>query len=133
YTTLCPSNACPALERISLPVAGSHRRTVLSSLAEARILPSGDHATHWTGSSCPEEERISLPVAGSQRRTVLYWLAEARVLPSGDQDTHRTESYGPEQERISLPVAGRRGESCCQCLPRPGSCRPETTPRTSRP
>src|SRR5438445_4931769 len=58
----------PSNRRTSLPVAGSHRRIVLSSLAEASVLPSGDQAndlTCWLG---PASWQTSLPVAGSHRR-----------------------------------------------------------------
>src|SRR5437763_593747 len=77
----------------------SHRRMVLSQLAEARVLPSRlkDAAltnSVVTASGGPREMRArrepSLPC-----RRVLSPLAEARVLPSGLKATLNTKSVWP--------------------------------------
>jgi len=62
--------------------AKSHKRTVLSALAEAKSLPSGLNATEntlmvWPVSGSPR----GLPLATSHKRTVLSAPAEAKSLP----------------------------------------------------
>lgn len=61
----------------------SQRRTVLSALAVAMVLPSGRKATQKTMSVWPVSVPMCSYVAGSQRRTVLSSLALASVFPSG--------------------------------------------------
>ena len=69
--------------------------TVLSPEPEARVFPSGLHATLETLSVCPCKVDSSLPVAGSQSFTVLSLLAVARVCPSGANATEDTASVWP--------------------------------------
>ena len=73
------------LRRGSAPgLAKSHNRTVLSSLPEARVCPSGLNATDQIISSWPRRRRsLGLPLAKSHSRTVRSaMLLEARDLPS---------------------------------------------------
>src|SRR5205807_311124 len=60
----------------------SHSLMVLSSLPEAKVLPSGLKATDQT-TACPLRVIRCLPVATSHSATVSSVLAEARTLPSG--------------------------------------------------
>src|SRR5215510_4574387 len=73
----------------------SHRRTVLSQLAEANTLPSGAHATLVRSSVWPLRMRTVRPLATVHRRTVSSRLPEASILPSGDQATLDTSSVWP--------------------------------------
>src|SRR5271166_4684091 len=75
--------------------------TVLSPEPEARVFPSGLHATLRTKSVCPCKVFSSLPVAASQSFTVLSPEPEARVFPSG---LHATLEKIPPVFS-SLPVA----------------------------
>jgi hypothetical protein len=64
-------------------VARSHRRTVWSGLALARVLPSGLNATEVTGPEGPVRGRlICRPLDRSHNRTAPSALPVARV-PSG--------------------------------------------------
>src|SRR5262245_19436071 len=82
----------------------SHCFTVLSELAEARVLPSGLHDTLQTASVCPLRVVCSLAVATSQSFTVLSRPAEARVLLSGLHDTDQTVFVCPLRVASALPV-----------------------------
>src|SRR5262249_24056397 len=62
----------------------SHSRIVLSAVAEASVLPSGDQLTEAQG-CCTATLQITTPVAGSHSRIVLSSLPEANILPLGDQ------------------------------------------------
>src|SRR5438105_1897854 len=73
---LCPKVA------VSLPVATSQSRTLLSRPPEARSLPSGLNATENTQSVWPLSTAVSLPVVSSHTRTALSPPAEATSLPS---------------------------------------------------
>src|SRR5271166_6977427 len=65
----------------------SHSFTVLSPEPEARVFPSGLHATLVTALVCPSKVLSGLPVAVSQSFTMLSREPEARVFPSGLQAT----------------------------------------------
>ena len=64
----------PGNLRISLPVAASQSRMVLSPPALATLLPSGLKATARTASACPVKQSSSRPVCVSQTFTVPSWL-----------------------------------------------------------
>src|SRR5688500_11051875 len=81
----------------------SHNFTVLSSLAEARVLPSDENATDKTRPQWPERVATSLRVALSHNFTVLSSLAEARVLPSDENAT--ATALTDERVATSLRVA----------------------------
>ena len=68
----------------------SHSLMVSSTLAEARVLPSGEKATDSIASVCPFRVARSWPVSASHSLMVLSTLAEARVLPSGEKATEET-------------------------------------------
>ena len=53
--------------------------TVVSELAEARVLLSGLKATEVTASVCPLNMASDLPLLSSQKMTEVSTLAEARV------------------------------------------------------
>src|SRR5437763_614887 len=77
----------------------AHSRTVLSQLAEARVLPSGLNATLDTKSVWPvrggPRDVAVWGLLMSHSRTVRSKLAEARVLPSGLNATLDTSSVWP--------------------------------------
>src|SRR5271165_5703387 len=79
--------------------------TVLSPEPEARVFPSGLHATLRTKSVCPCKVFSSLPVAASQSFTVLSPEPEARVFPSGLHATLQTALECPCKVFSNLPVA----------------------------
>ena len=60
---------------------------VWSEDPEARVRPSGDHATLKTVPECPVSVRRTLPVEVSQSLMVLSHDPEARVRPSGAHAT----------------------------------------------
>src|SRR2546422_617271 len=66
--------------------------TVLSLLAEAIRVPSGDHATEVVHAACSSWVWRQMPLAASHTCTVVSLLAVARRLPSGDQAISRTPS-----------------------------------------
>src|SRR5262245_41191014 len=68
----------------------SHSFTVLSVLAEAKVLPSGLQATENTSFVWPFRVANSLPAATSHSLIVWSQLPDARVLPSGPHATHNT-------------------------------------------
>jgi hypothetical protein len=61
--TLEAPPVCPCKGAISLPVAASHRRAVLSTDAVTMRCPSGLNATLETPPVCPCKVAISFPVA----------------------------------------------------------------------
>lgn len=80
--------------------ATSHSRIVLSSPAEARVLPSGLHATELTASECPLRVARHLRLATSHSFIVLSSLPEANCLPSGLKETDLTAGmYSPNSVR----------------------------------
>src|SRR5262249_22292013 len=85
------------------PVVASHRIKVIreSQPPLARVLPSGEKATHQGPFGCPRSTMRSLPVAGSHKRTVPSQLADANVEPSGENAT----------ERIACPTVCPRSET----------------------
>src|SRR5262249_20796410 len=95
----------------SLPVATSHSLIVLSSLAEASILPSGLKATEPTESPCDLRVACSLPVRRSHSLTQLSQLAEASVLPSGLKATEHRASVCPCSVARSLASCADDGDS----------------------
>lgn len=90
------------LTRIDVP-----RRTELSSLPEARMVPSGLNAIVYTASVCPRRGSPSAPpVATSQRRTVRSSLTDAMSWPSGLKATPRTARVWPRSGgTANLPVS----------------------------
>ena len=70
--------------------ARRQRRTVLSSLPEARVAPLGVQARALTESVCPFRTAVHVLSARRQRRTVWSALPEARVAPSGVQARAQT-------------------------------------------
>src|ERR1044071_10431727 len=80
----------------------SHSFTVLSSLPEARVRPSGENATDLRGSACPLSVMISVWLCTSHSFTVLSALAEARVRPSGEKATDHTPALCPSRVLISF-------------------------------
>ena len=70
---------CPRSIRDSRPLATSHKRTVISSLAEARRRPSGTNTTRVAQASCSVSVACSRPVAGSQSLIVRSALDVASV------------------------------------------------------
>ncbi len=72
-----------------------HSRIVRSSLAEAKVFPSGLQATSSQDSIWPCSARSGCPLAASHSRIVWSQLAEARVFPSGLQATLYKMSCGP--------------------------------------
>ena len=85
------------------PVAGSHSRTVPSSLALASWRPSGENATARTPPVWPSRVAVGWPVAGSQSRTVPSSPALASWRPSGENATPFTQPVWPFED------AGKRG------------------------
>jgi hypothetical protein len=61
--------------------------TVLSSLPEAKYLPSGDSATEKTPKLCPYKVVTSFRYSMIQSLILLSWLPEAKYLPSGENAT----------------------------------------------
>src|SRR6266480_3834308 len=90
--------------KILRPVMISHNLTVLSALAEAIRLPSGDHATAYTALECPRQVKVFRAVVASQICTVLSALAEAICLPSGDHATAYTSPEWPRQMEVVIPI-----------------------------
>src|SRR4028118_1239660 len=76
--------------------------TVLSTLAEAIVWPSGLKLTPSTQSWCPVKVCSNFLFARFQILTVLSELAEARVLPSGLKLTLGTVLRGAGQRPIAL-------------------------------
>src|SRR5262249_44830559 len=64
-------------------VPRSHSLTVLSQLAEATILPSGEMAKRQMLPWCPASTARSFPVATSHTRTLPFPEPDTKVLPSG--------------------------------------------------
>src|SRR5438046_1096053 len=95
----------------SLPVATTHTLIVLSSLAEASILPSGLKATEPTESLCDLRVACSLPVRRSHSLTVVSQVAEASVLPSGLNATEHTAFVCPFSVHRSLVSCADNGDS----------------------
>jgi hypothetical protein len=67
---------------VLLPLATSHSLTVLPSLPEARVLPSGLNATDMTREVCSSRVAVFLPLATSHSRTISA-PEDASVLLSG--------------------------------------------------
>ena len=65
------NSSWPRSTAISLPVAASHSRAVLSPDAVTMRAPSGLKAAEYTKSLWPRSTAISLPVAASHTRAVL--------------------------------------------------------------
>ncbi len=62
----------------------------MSSLPEAKYLPSGENATELTGLLWPCSVVTSFYDSTLQSLTVLSWLPEAKYLPSGENATELT-------------------------------------------
>ena len=73
---------CPASLASESPEATSHSFSVLSWLAVARYVPSGEKLSAATRLLCPGSVLTSMPVAASQMSTV--YLPAARYFPSGE-------------------------------------------------
>ena len=86
---------CPVKVRSSFPLARSQSFSVLSSLPESAVRPSGAMATLLTISECPVKVRSSFPLARSQSFSVLSSLPESAVRPSGAMATLYTASECP--------------------------------------
>ena len=72
-----------AAQYLHFPPAGCiHKRAVLSRLAVATVLPSGETCALRTESSWPRNTCTSRPLAVSHKRAVLSKLAVTTVLPS---------------------------------------------------
>jgi hypothetical protein len=82
--------SCPRRTAISLAVAASQMRAVLSSDAVMMCAPSGLNATEFRRLSCPRRTAISLAVAASQMRAVLSHDAVTMRAPSGLKATEDT-------------------------------------------
>src|SRR5262249_9916167 len=80
---------CPLSARNAVPVETAQSLTVLSSLPQARIFPSGLKATELITSEYPLRVRNSVPVETSHSLTVFSSLL-ARVFPSGLKATEVT-------------------------------------------
>src|SRR5205823_2098854 len=100
--------SCPTIRPRSVPVATSHKRSVLSLLPVANILPSAVIATLSTQSSCPLKLRTTLPVATSQSCT-----SPELSRPSPPTDTRRELS----EEKTTMDAEPRRGVRRCSNLP----------------
>src|SRR5262249_7533436 len=79
--------SAPTSVRRRVPLAVSHKRTVLSGEPVARVLPSGENATEETASSCPARVRCAAPSAALQVRALRSSEAVATVCPSGEKAT----------------------------------------------
>jgi hypothetical protein len=64
--------------------------TFLSTLPEAKYLPSDENAMELTGELWPCSVVTSFFNSTLQNLTVLSWLAEAKYLPSGENATELT-------------------------------------------
>ena len=118
-----------------VPAAVSQSLMVLSRLAEARNLPSGEKARPVTPASCPSSVREARRAATSQNRIVVSILPEASVLPSGANAKAVTAAQsGPQAcpgwRRRPCSRAGSRGrrrrsrQACHRArTPRTGPCR----------
>ena len=69
------------------PEPASHSLTVLSSDADASVLPSGEKATALTAYKWPSSVYSTAPDPASHSLTVLSHDADASVLPSGEKAT----------------------------------------------
>src|SRR5437588_6575534 len=86
-------------------LTGIQTCTVLSSLPEARRLPSGDHATVCTLPPCARWVKTFVPLVASQTCTVLSSPPDAIRVPSGDHATAATGRLCPRYVKRWLPVA----------------------------
>ena len=73
---------------------------MLSALAVATVLPSGENATAFTLLLWPDMVRRLLPVTASQIRTVLPLSPVATVPPSGENATAYT--VPPSKTRVDM-------------------------------
>src|ERR1700734_4565880 len=71
----------------NVPVSTFHNRTVPSSLAVAKVFPSGENATQFTSPVCPERTTFSFPVATSQTQAVLSSEPVATKRPLAEKAT----------------------------------------------
>ncbi len=95
----------PRRTAVSLAVAASQMRAVLSSDAVTMCDPSGLKAAEDTSFSWPRRTAISLAVAGSQMRAVLSHDAVTMRDPSGLKAAENTILSLPRRAAISLAVA----------------------------
>src|SRR5947209_6996947 len=77
----------------------SQIKAVLSSLAEATVLPSGAKATAFTPSAWPLRATSSRPVMTSDRRTMPSKPAWTKDLPSGEKAKQKRVC-----RRIGMPI-----------------------------
>jgi hypothetical protein len=101
----CTAAPYPRMSAISLLVAASQMRTVLSFDAVTIRDPSGLKAAEFTSPSCPRRIAISLLVAASQMRAVLSSDAVTMRNPSGLKAAEFTLLSGPRRTAICLPSA----------------------------
>ena len=91
-------------------VATSHSRTVPSTLALARVLPSGLNATEVTEPVWPVRELPACrPAATGHNRTGPFMLPLARVLPSGLNATETITEYTPLVWPVTRSLIGCPG------------------------
>mmetsp|Transcript_25578 Transcript_25578/g.67610 ORF Transcript_25578/g.67610 Transcript_25578/m.67610 type:complete len:222 (+) Transcript_25578:613-1278(+) len=101
-----PVTACvwPLRVAITWPVIEFHTTEVLSSDAEASLVPSRFHAALSTQSLCSSNCIDFAPVAASQMKTSFFEV-EASLVQSGLQTTLRTKFEWPSNVMISSPVS----------------------------
>ena len=73
----------------------THGLTVLSSDADASILPSGEKTTALTDPEWPLSDCSTAPDPVSHSLTVLSYDADASVLPSGEKARRGRSTNGP--------------------------------------
>lgn len=92
--------------RGATPVVKSQSLSVISSDADARVLPSGENATAQTGFEWPMSVQRVTPVVESQSLIILFLSSDpdARVSPSGENATALTSSEWPSSVLHVTPV-----------------------------
>jgi hypothetical protein len=113
---VCPSGAqarssraavCPRSVPRGCPSAPQSRATSLFKAHVARVPPTGDHRTRYTGPVSVGSVTIGSP-AGSHSRTAKSCADVARAVPSADHRAVKTRPVCPERMAASCPCHGPR-------------------------
>jgi hypothetical protein len=91
---------CPLKVATSRQLPTSQTFTVLSSLPEAKNLPSGLKETERTESPCPFKVATSCQLPTAQTFTVLSLLPEAKNFPSGLNETEDIASLSFHKRKV---------------------------------
>src|SRR6478672_7937657 len=93
-----------------------HRRIVLSSLADAAHLPSGEMATALIPSECPVNDAISLDVSRSQYLTTRSPAALTARLPDAASARHVIGAVCDVGTRVALAALSFHASSALSAL-----------------